>query len=629
MITSKPISKFLEFLALGPVVFDGAMGTMLYDMGVYFDRSFEELCLTRPELVELVHKKYIDAGAEVITTNTYGANSFILDHYDLENKAVQICKSAVKIAQKAIGNKNVFIAGSIGPTGMLPKDLMNTASRKKALDSFRSAALALNEAGADLLLFETFRYLGELELAIEATYGLRLPIVAQIAFDRFNQSGDGALPLETAERLALMNVDVVGANCLLGPEEIYAVGEAMLKGGKPVLLQPNVGFPRIIEGRAIYQSSPETFGVYARRAFKLGIAAYGGCCGTTPAYIQRVVSAAKMIGNRRAYISTPLKNMSAAIVQNITNHSDKKADRSLLAQKIADKKFIISIEIIPPVGVDLKKSFDQLSLLESYGISFVNIPDGPRAMVRMSNLAFCKLILEQTKLEPILHVCGRDKNLLALQASLLGADALGIKNTVIVTGDPPKIGDYPDATAVFDLNSIGILSMANNLNSGLDPAGKKIGGNTNLVLIAGAEPQAADFNKEIDRLKMKIDAGAEAVMTQPVYDLAVFERFLEATHKIKIPVIMGVLPLSSIKNAVFLHENVPGMQIPEDILSKICSFTDKSQAKEFGIVTAVRGIKHFLTAINGIYLMPSLGQVNSCLDVVKKAELVAISENQC
>ncbi|MDA1239187.1 MAG: bifunctional homocysteine S-methyltransferase/methylenetetrahydrofolate reductase, partial [Proteobacteria bacterium] len=533
-------SKFLEFLSSGPVVFDGAMGTMLYDMGVYFEHSFEELCLIRPQLVELVHNKYIDIGVDVITTNTYGANSFILNHFDLENKVTDICRAAVQIAQKAAKN-TVFVAGSIGPTGLLPKDLMNTASRKKALDAFRCVALALYEAGADLLLFETFRHLGELELAIEATYGLRVPIVGQIAFDEFNKSGDGALPFEVAQRLACMNVDMVGANCLLGPEGIHVVGEEMLKAKKPVLLQPNVGFPRNIEGRTIYQSSPETFGVCAKRAFKLGIAAYGGCCGTTPSYIQRVVSAARMIGNSGIKISLPSEEKLSIKVSKI-NQVNKDYSRSLLAEKIAKKEFIVSVEIIPPVGIDLKKAFEQLSLLENSGISFVNIPDGPRAMVRMSNLAFCKLILDKTKIEPILHVCGRDKNILALQASLLGADALGIRNTVIVTGDPPKIGDYPDATAVFDLNSIGILSMASNLNSGIDPAGKEIGGNTNLVLITGAEPQAFDFNKEIDRLKEKIDAGAEAVMTQPVYDLAIFDRFLEATNKLKIPVIMGVLP---------------------------------------------------------------------------------------
>jgi len=616
----KTKSRFLELLQKGPVVFDGAIGTALYERGVYFDHSFEELCLTQPSLVLSVHKSYVDIGVDVIKTNSYGANAFVLKKFDLENKVSNICKASVQIARKAI-LKDTLIAGSIGPTQLLPKDLLRSSVRKNAFDAFREAALALYEAGADLLLFETFRYLGELEIAIEAAYGLTVPLVAQVAFDDHLLSGDSATPFEAAERLSQIEVDAVGANCILGPERIHFIASEMLKCGKPVVLQPNVGFPKQIEGRSIYQVSPETYGVCARRAFKLGVRGYGGCCGTTPDYIRRVIAAARMMGRQQNFFH--LGQVEIKKQKEIRKKSvEEKSKRSLLAKKLIEKKFIVSIEISPPVGFSLTKSIEILKAIEKSGVNFVNVPDGPRATVKMSNLVFCKKVIEETSLEPIIHVCGRDKNLLALQGTLLGAEAFGIKNTVIVTGDPPKIGDYPDAMAVFDLNSIGILSMANQLNSGIDPGGKSIGESTSLVLLTGAEPHATNLDQEIDKLKEKIDAGAEAVMTQPVYDIKIFEKFIKAVSSLKIPVLMGILPLSSAKNALFLHQNVPGMQIPEDVLKKITQALDNKAAEEIGIQIATTAIGNAKEHIAGIYFMPSLGRINSCLEVIKRTELL-------
>ncbi len=620
MFGSKLIdSPFLTALAQGPIVFDGATGTMLYERGVYFDHSFEELCLTQPALVAEVHRSYVDIGVDVIKTNTYGANKIVLKNFNLEEKTREICQAAVSIA-KNVSKKDVFVAGSIGPTRLFPKDLLRSSTRRNAFDAFREVALILYELGVDVLLFETFRYLGELEIAIEAAYGLKIPIIAQVAFDDNLQSGDGARPLEAAERLCQIGVDAVGANCLLGPERIQAVAEEMLQCNKPVIIQPNVGFPRLIEGRSIYQASAETFGVCARRAFKLGVRGYGGCCGTNPDYIRRVIAAARMMGRQ-----DKKNNLEKRKIEINTEKTVKKeqASRSLLAKKLAEKKIIVSIEILPPIGISFDKSLEQLRKIEEAGIPFVNIPDGPRATVRMSNLAFCKMVREQTKLEPIMHVCGRDKNLLALQGTLLGAQALGIINTVIVTGDPPKIGDYPDATAVFDLNSIGILSMANCLNQGLDPGGKSMKEATSLVLLTGAEPHAPNFQREIDRLKEKVDAGAEAVMTQPVYDPCIFDKFLDAINFLNIPVIMGILPLSSMKNALFLHQNVPGMQIPEYVLKKMKEAKDSHEAEEMGISIAVLAIEKARERIGGVYLMPSMGKINGCIEVVKRAGLIS------
>jgi methionine synthase I (cobalamin-dependent)/5,10-methylenetetrahydrofolate reductase len=613
--------SFLEaLLSPAPIVFDGATGTMLYDRGVYFDRSFEELCLTQPALVSEVHRSYVDIGVDVVQTNTYGANSIVLKKFGLENKTKILCESAVTLAKNVAGDRT-FVAGSIGPTRLLPKDLIHSSTRKQVFDAFRETALALTNAGADLLLFETFRYVGELEIAIEAAYGIKIPLIAQASFDDNLQTGDGASPSEVAERLCQMGVDGIGANCLLGPERIHLIAEEMVKHKKPVVIQPNVGFPHIVEGRAIYQSSPETFGVCARRAFKLGVKGYGGCCGTTPDYIRRVIAAARMFGRNDKKLFGKSQTHGSQTKQ-IQKSVEEKAKRSKLAHQLQHKEFVISIEVSPPAGIDLKKSLEQLALIESHGIPFVNVPDGPRATARMSNMAFCRLIGERTGLEPIMHVCGRDRNLLALQGTLLGADALGIRNTVIITGDPPKIGDYPDATAVFDLNSIGILSMANRLNEGLDPAGKPVGSATSLVLLTGAEPHAANFDKEIERLKEKQDAGAEAVMTQPVYDAKVFERFLDAVERLGLQVLMGVLPLASARNALFLHQNVPGMQIPETILKKISAAKDASSAEAIGIEVAVAAIRAVRERIGGVYLMPSLGRIAGCIEVVKQASLI-------
>ena len=600
------------------MVFDGATGTVLYECGVYIDNSFEELCLTQPALVAEVHRSYVDIGVDVIKTNTYGANKIVLRNFNLEDKTREICTAAVSIA-KNVSQKNTFIAGSIGPTRLLPKDLLRSSTRRNAFDAFREVALILYELGVDVLLFETFRYLGELEIAIEAAYGLKIPIIAQVAFDDNLQSGDGAKPLEAAERLCQIGVDAVGANCLLGPERIQAVAEDMLQCKKPVIIQPNVGFPRLIEGRSIYQASAETFGVCARRAFKLGVRGYGGCCGTNPDYIRRVIAAARMMGRkdrRDSFEKIDIKSNTEIVIKK------DQASRSLLAKKLDSKNMIVSIEILPPLGTSFDKSLENLRKIEQAKIPFVNVPDGPRATVRMSNFAFCKMVREQTTLEPIMHVCGRDKNLLALQGTLLGAQALGLFNMVIVTGDPPKIGDYPDATAVFDLNSIGILSMANCLNQGFDPGRKAMKEATSLVLLTGAEPHAANFQREIDRLKEKVDAGAEAVMTQPVYDPRVFDKFLDAIQSLNIPVIMGILPLASAKNALFLHQNVPGMQIPEYVLKRMIEARDAEEAEETGISTAVLAIQKARERISGVYLMPSLGKIKSCIEVVRRAELI-------
>lgn len=613
------LPPFLDALARGPVVFDGATGSVLYERGVYLNKCFDELSLSNPGLVADVHRDYVAVGADVVQTNTYGANRIALSRHGLEDKVRDICRAAVALAREAVEGR-AFVAGSIGPTGFLPKDLIRTATRRKAFEAMQEQAQALAEAGADLLVFETFHYLGELELAVEASYGVSIPIVAEVSFEDGLVTADGASPEEVVERLSKLGADVVGANCVLGPDRLLPIVERMVGHGVPVIMQPNAGYPRSVDGRAIYQSSPETFGVIARRAFKLGVAAVGGCCGTTPDHIRRVVAAARMLGGGRW--------REQGVVVEGEREKPKLpcgeepvplAERSRFGAKLARGEFVVSVEVLPPTGLDAARTIERIQALEERGVDVVNIPDGPRAMVRMSNLAFAKLVEQHTKLEPLLHFCGRDRNLLALQGDLLGAHALGLRNLVCITGDPPKIGDYPDATAVFDLDSIGLLSMASRLNRGVDPAGKPIGEKTRFVLATGAEPAALDFEREVARLFEKRDAGAELVMTQPVFDPAVLDRFLDATKTLGLPILVGILPLASAKNAEFLHHNVPGMRIPDDVRKRMAAQTEGRAQREEGIAIAAEALRAVKARVQGVYLMPPFGRLEAALDVLERA----------
>jgi homocysteine S-methyltransferase len=603
------LPPFLETLKKGPVVFDGATGSLLYERGIYLNKCFDELCLSNAELVHDVHKDYADVGVDVIQTNTYGANRIALERHGLGDKVVDICTAAVKVARDSVQSR-AYIAGSMGPTGYLPKDLIRNKTRRRAFDAFREQASALVEAGADLLVFETFAYLGELEIALEASYGLEVPVVAEASFDESGKTVDGATPSEVVDRLVALGVDVVGANCVLGPNRLLELVEEMIGRGAPVIMQPNAGFPRNVDGRAIYQSSPETFGVIARRAFKLGVAAVGGCCGTGPDHMRRVVAAARMLGGGR------WKHAEVHVEQRPRGEEPVPIpERSRFGQKLAAGRFVTSVEMLPPVGLDPTTTIERIKRLEEAGVDVVNIPDGPRAMVRMSNVALARLILEQTGMEPLLHFCGRDRNLLGLQGDLLGAHTLGVRNLVCITGDPPKVGDYPDATAVFDLDSIGILQMASGLNRGVDPVGKPIGDRTRFVLATGAEPASMDFERELKRLFEKRDAGAELVMTQPVYDPAVLDRFLEATHELGLPILVGILPLASSKNAEFLNKNVPGMRIPDEVRARMAE-ANPADARKVGVDIAAEALAAVKPRVQGVYLMPPFGRIESALEVL-------------
>lgn len=613
------LPPFLEALASGPIVFDGAMGTQLYERGGALNKCFDELSISSPQLVASVYRDYIDVGVDVVQTNTYGANRFALAPHGLSDRVVEICAAGAKLARETVKDR-AWVAGSIGPTGLLPKDLIRNKTRRLAFEAFREQARALVDNGCDLLTFETFGYLGELEIAVEAAYGVNAPVVAQCTFDESLRTLDGASPDEVVERMLALGVDVIGANCTLGPERILAVAELMVNKGKPVIIQPNAGYPRVVDGRSIYLSSPETYGVIARRAFKLGVGALGGCCGTGPDHMRRVVASARMLGGGR-WRRGPTAQVQVKVPRPELEGEPPIAlvERSPFGKKIAEGKFVVSVEVPSPTGLDPSKTLEKIRLLEEGGVDVVNIPDGPRATVRMANQAMARLVLDKfSKIEPLLHVCGRDRNLLALQADLIGAHVQGIKNLVVITGDPPKVGDYPDATAVFDLDSIGILNLAARLNRGVDPGGKPMGEKTRFVLATGAEPAALDFDREIRRLHEKYAAGAELVMTQPVFDPATLEKFLEAIKDIPLPVIVGILPLASYRNAEFLHANVPGMRIPDEVRERMRKAGEGKEAAREGVRIAADALRAVKGRVRGAYFMPPFGKVELALEVLAK-----------
>jgi homocysteine S-methyltransferase len=626
-------ASFLDALAQGPIVFDGAMGTQLYERGGAPNRCIDELSLSQPDLVESIHRAYLSAGVDVIQTNSYGANRLALAPHGLADRAVDICVSATNAARAAIAHagRSAFIAGSIGPSGLRPKDLMRARTRRQVFEAFREQCAALQDAGCDVLVFETFAYLGELELAVEAAYDIRIPIVAQARFGQratdhrtaeTDLTDDGATPEEVVERMTELKVDVVGANCALGPEAILEVVTRMValhKAGKgpPVIMQPNVGQPRVVDGRTLF-SSPETYGVVARRAFKAGVSAIGGCCGTGPEHIRRVVGAARMVAGREAPSALPRSASRAAGIEPVPF-----AARSRLAKKISEGGFAVSVELLPPTGLDPSMTMEKIAVLERGGVDAVNIPDGPRATVRMANTTLADMVVRRfERIEPILHVCARDRNLLALQADLIGAHVAGVRNTVIITGDPPKVGDYPDATAVFDVDSVGLLGIANGLNRGIDPSGKTIKGQTSFALFTGAEPAAADLDKEVARLADKCAAGAEVVMTQPVFDPASLLAFLERVRPLGIKVMVGILPLASSRNAEFLHSQVPGMQIPDDVRARMKAAGDGDAAAAEGVAIAAEALRMVKAKggdqVVGAYIMPPFSRVELALGVLER-----------
>ena len=604
------MQTFLEALAERPLLFDGAIGTELYRRGVYLTTNFEELCLTRRELVTEVHRDYLKAGAEILTTNSYGASLARLEPYGLGDKVGAINRAAAEIAREVAG-RSAWVAGSVGPSGLPSTRLLGSAA-SGLKDDLRQRIESLRAGGADLILIETFAQLAEVALCIEISHRIapKLPIVATMRFESNEKLPDGSQPEEVARALVEMGADVIGVNCGEGPGLAFRVAQRMLGAGRPVIAQPNAGSPEELEGRTIYVSNPEYFGVYGRRMLKAGIQGVGGCCGTTPEHIRRMRSALRMMSHAEAKVED--RAGEDRRVERVPI-----PERSLLAQKMAAGKFVVSVEVNPPSGLDPKRAIDAARMLRDAGIDVINIADGPRASVRMSNLAQGLLIQKELGMDVLLHVCCRDRNLLGLQSDLLGAHVLGIRNLVIITGDPPKLGDYPDASGVYDLDSIGLLKLVDGYNHGVDPVGKAMDQPTRFWVATGAEPGALDYDREIRRLERKIAAGADFVMTQPVYDPKTLERFLNDVAAFQVPILLGLLPLASARNAEFLHREVPGMTIPQEIRDRMARADKGPAARLEGVKIAQDALLAARSRISGAYIMPPLGHYEMAVQILE------------
>jgi methionine synthase / methylenetetrahydrofolate reductase(NADPH) len=613
------VKPFLDALAEAPLLFDGAMGSLLYQRGVLHTRSYDELNLSQPDLIGTAHRDYLDAGAQVLETNSFGANRIALARHGLVDQVQAINRAAVKLAREAAAGQ-AYVGGAVGPTGV-KFGIASASERRLARYALAEQIDILVVAGVDAIVLETFTSILEIETAIEVAKerGPRVPVVAQMVFGADGKSDGGLGPQEIAERLVAAGADVVGANCAIGPAELYPVAVAMVGRGVPVIVQPNAGLPAAVEGRTLYVANAEHFGVFARRMLKSGVKIVGGCCGTTPEHTQTMLGAVRMMGGvklveRRDAIDVRTTTPTAPLVAKTPI-----AARSKLGARISRGEFTVSVELTAPTGTDIAKTKAQVEALLAGGVDIINIADGPRATARQSNLAVCTRLVEATGIEPILHVCARDRSFLGLVAHLLGAHALGMRDLVIITGDPPKMGDYPFSTPVYDVDSIGLLRIAAGLNAGVDPAGKEVEGGTAFVLATGAEPGAHDYERELRRLEEKKAAGAELVMTQPVYDPRTLDRFLTDVRPLGLPVMVGLLPLASHRNAEFLHHEVPGMSIPAEYRQRMAKVGQGPEARAEGIRIAQEALAAVVDRVAGAYVMPPFNRVDAALAVLEAA----------
>ncbi|HEX8789339.1 MAG TPA: bifunctional homocysteine S-methyltransferase/methylenetetrahydrofolate reductase [Polyangiaceae bacterium] len=618
---------FLEAVRSGVLVLDGAMGTQLYERGILYSTCFEELNVSRPEVVGKVHDDYVRAGAQVIESNTFGATALRLERFGLQARVQELNTAGVRIARGAANATGAYVAGAIGPSGyFLGEGGQGSAEDlAKVKAAFAEQARALVAEGVDALMVETIRQTPELRVAVEAAVAAaegRVPVIASVSLDESGRMAEGTMAEEVARLAREWGADVVGVNCSDGPMAVLAAVEKMVPVGLPVLAMPNAGLPRRVDERMVYVSTPEYFGIYARRMVRVGVRLVGGCCGTTPEHIKRIAAAARMAAGvaepergdddlSRADISGIIPAILPGAMQPVPFEQ-----RSTLAQKMAQKRFVVSVEVNPPIGLDPSKAIAAARMLHEGGVDVVNIADGARAQARMSNLALAVRVQREAGVETILHVCGRDRNLLGTLAHLLGAHDLGVRNLVVITGDPPKMGDFPDATAVYDLDSIGILKLASRLNHGVDPGGKPLGATTRFLLATGAEPAALNYVREIERLREKKAAGAEIVMTQPVYDPGVLDRFLDDAARIGLPVLVGLLPLASYRNAEFLHNEVPGMQVPDAVRERMRKAGSGAAARKEGVAIAREMLSAVRTRVAGAYVMPPLERYELALEVV-------------
>jgi methionine synthase / methylenetetrahydrofolate reductase (NADH) len=606
-----PVKGFLERLQDGVVVCDGAMGTMLYARGVFVNRCFDELNLSNPALVRSVHEEYLEAGADVLETNTFGAHRFKLGPHGFDRQVGRINRDGASLAREAAQGR-ALVAGSIGPLGK-PLEPLGNIAFDDAVDAYREQAEGLAEGGVDLFAIETIPALDQARAAVKAIRLVSaLPITVSMTFTEEGTTFYGDKPEDVVRTLEDWDVTVVGANCSQGPQPMLETVQRMASVARRLKLSamPNAGAPAMVDGRYVYLCTPEYMASYARRFIAAGVTVVGGCCGTTPAHIRNLVRSVRMVQPARQVVAVAEPAVAKEALPPIPRE-----DKSPLARALG-KRFVVSVELDPPKGADPGRIIDRAQYCKENEIDAVNVADGPRASARMSAQSLCVLMQTRVGVDTILHYTCRDRNLLGIQSDLLGAYALGLRNILAITGDPPKLGDYPDATAVYDVDSIGLIRIMDHLNHGRDLAGNAIGPPLGIHIGCGADPSKPDLEKEVRRLEEKVKAGAEYVMTQPVYDPKTVERFLDMIGHLQVPVLIGILPLYSHKNAEFLHNEVPGMTIPEDIRERMRRAGSGDGAQAEGVSIAQEALLAVRDLVQGAYIMPPFNKVELAVRVI-------------
>ncbi len=614
--TQTRAAEFRKKIESKIVVADGAMGTMLYSKGIFINRCFDELNVSAPALVKEIHQEYVKAGAEVLETNTFGGNRVRLGAFGFAEKLRAINQAGVRLAREAAGEK-AFVAGAIGPLGTQIEPL-GPMSYAEARAIFREQAEALLAAGVDLFVLETFYELSELREAIHAVReaaGPDIVVVAQVTVEDDGRLRDGASTETFTRALNDLPVDVIGVNCSAGPKVVLETIEKMLAlTAKPTSAMPNAGLPATVEGRNIYLCSPEYIAQYARRFLQAGVRLIGGCCGTTPDHIKNICSEVRSL--------QPIQHRSTVIISEEAKAEVKRlpkipmAEKSQLGAKLAAGKFVAFVEILPPRGVNASKEIEGARLCRDAGIDCINVPDGPRASARLSAQVTCQLIQTQAGIEAVLHFCCRDRNILSIQSELLGANTVGIRNLICITGDPPRMGTYPDATAVFDVDSIGLTNIVNNLNQGLDIGGNPIGSQTSLLIGVGANPGALNMDEELRRFAWKMEAGAEYVVTQPVFDLDLLEYFLKRTGQYRVPVIAGIWPLTSFRNAEFMVNELR-VPVPQEYMDRMRRADSAEKARAEGIAIAQEMCTRIRSMVQGAQLSAPFGRYEMAVQVAQ------------
>lgn len=600
------------------VMFDGAMGTMLYAKGVFINQCYDELVLRSPDLVCDVHAAYAASGADVLETNTFGANRTKLTLYGLESQVTLINRRAAEVAREAAG-EGLLVAGAVGPLGVRLEPYGAT-SRDEARAMFAEQMTALAEGGADCFVLETFADLDELEQAIAAARGVapQLPIIAQATIGLDMRTAYGAAPEDIARALDRWGVDVIGLNCSVGPQTILEAIERMAAvTSRKLSAQPNAGMPRDVSGRTMYMASPEYMATYARHLVQAGAKVVGGCCGTTPEHVKAMVEGVRPLSPRTRPVVSAVRDLGAS-GEPAAKPVMPLGERSRLGAKLAAGTFVTSVEIVPPRGVDTTKLEADAAALARAGVDAINVPDGPRAQSRMGAIA-TSLVIERHGIEAVTHYACRDRNLLGMLSDLLGASALGLRNMLLITGDPPKMGPYPDATAVFDIDAIGLTNLVSQLNRGLDPGKNPIGEPTRFVIGVGVNPVAIDAGHELKRFHWKVEAGAEYAITQPVFDPQQLEVFLDSIRDLRIPVIAGIWPLVSARNAEFLANEVPGVSVPPAVLDRMRRASDKSKehAVAEGIAIAREMLERVREQVQGVQVSAPFGKWEYAVDVLR------------